>query len=83
MLFTLIFVAKSALGASGLYTLLFTTTALFAGGGLALIKLGDRDIERKRSIERIRTGKLEYREPETEDYYTVFPILTKLDYNFA
>ena len=59
------------------------TSLLGAAGLLALNKFGDSDLERKRSIVRIRTGKLEYKEPETEDYYTVFPDLTQLNYNFA
>ena len=63
-----VFAVSSVLGAAGLY---------------AMNQMGNRDIERKRSIERIQTGKLEYKEPDTEAYYTVFPDLTKLDYNFT
>ena len=59
------------------------TSLLGAAGLLALNKFGDSDLERKRSIVRIRTDKLEYKEPETEDYYTVFHDLTQLNYNFA
>ena len=63
---------------------IFAATSLFSAVGLyALSKMGDRDIEKKRSIERVRTGKLEYKEPENEEYYSVFPDLTQLDYNFA
>ena len=63
---------------------IFLATSLAgAGGFLYLRKRGDKDISRKRSIERNRTSKLEYREPESEDYYPVFEDLTKLDYNFA
>ena len=63
---------------------IFLATSLVgAGGFLYLRKRGDRDLERPRSIERNRTGKLEYREPVTENYYPIFQDLTKLDYNFA
>ena len=62
---------------------IFFASTIIGGCGLyALSKRGDRDIEKKRSIERIRTSKLVYREPESEEYFPVFNDLSKLNLSF-
>ena len=62
---------------------IFFATTILGGAGLYAAKTrGDRDLLRKRSIERNRTTKLVYREPESEEYFPVFNDLSKLDLNF-
>ena len=47
-----------------------------------LSKGGDHDVERKRSIPRVRSEKLVYKEPESQEYFSVFDDISKLDLYF-
>ena len=62
---------------------IFFASTIIGGCGLyALSKRGDRDLEKKRSIERNRTTKIVYREPKSEEYLPVFKDLSKLNLSF-